>query len=77
MLHSVNDNNDLVSYMERSEKEGVKWLCSDKAEIHSKNINQIIIRHIQVPYSINAKIDVNFDTRKNPAGSQKIKNTYC
>ena len=74
MLHSVNDNNALVSYMERSEKGGVKWLCSDTAETHSKNINQIIIWHIQVPYSMNAKIGVKCIViqRKNPAGSQEI-----
>ena len=48
VVDSVNNNSFPVSYMERSDKGGAKCLCSDEVEIHSKDISQMILRHIQV-----------------------------
>ena len=56
VVDGMDGNNVLVSYLKITDKGGLKWLFPDEAEIHSTNTDQILLRHIQVSYSMTAMI---------------------
>ena len=45
-----------VSYMRKSDKQGLSWLFPDEAEIHDTNRDQIIAKNIEIRYSMTAMI---------------------
>ena len=53
----VVDGEDLyVSYMKRSDKQGLKWLFPEKAVIHQTSTKQVLLRNVPVSYSLTAII---------------------
>ena len=45
-----------VSYMKMSDRKGRNWLFPEEADVHATSIDQIIVRNIQVTYSMTAII---------------------
>ena len=45
-----------VSYMRKSDKQGLSWLFPDEAEIHDTSRDQIIAKNIEIIYSMTAMI---------------------
>ena len=52
----MNNGEVIVSYMKRSDKKGLKWLFPDDVEIQSAKVDQILLRHINVSYSLTGMI---------------------
>ena len=50
------DDSILVSYMHRGDKKGIRWLFPEEAEIVKTHPDQIILRNIQVSYTLTAII---------------------
>ena len=45
-----------VSYMRKSDKQGLSWLFPDEAEIHDRSRDQIIAGNIEIRYSMTTMI---------------------
>ena len=56
VVDSVDEDSVVVSYMKRSDKQGARWLFPDKAEVHKTSPDQILLRNIEVLYSLTAMI---------------------
>ena len=56
VVDGMNNGEVIVSYMTMSDKKGLKWLFPDEAEIQSTKFDQILLRHINVCYSLTAMI---------------------
>ena len=46
----------VVSHMRRSDRVGRNWLFPEKADVHATGTDQILMRHIQVNYTLTAII---------------------
>ena len=46
----------VVSHMKRSDRVGRNWLFPEKADVHATGTDQILMRHIQVNYTLTAMI---------------------
>ena len=58
----MNNGEALVSHMKISDKNGLKWLFPNEAEIYSIIFHQILLRHINVSYLLIAmkKCEISF-----------------
>ena len=53
----VVDGKDMyVSYMKRSDKQGLRWLFPDKTDIHKTSPEQVLLRNIPISYCLTAMI---------------------
>lgn len=56
VVDGINGEKVKVSYMKRSDRKGLNWLFPEEAEINDTNTDQILMRHIQVKYTLTAMI---------------------
>ena len=56
VIEGVNGEKVRVSHMKKSDRKGLNWLFPDEADVHDASTDQILVRHIQVKYTLTAMI---------------------
>ena len=56
VVDGMNGEKVKVSHLRKSDKKGLNWLFPDEADVHDASTDQILMRHIQVKYTLTAMI---------------------
>ena len=56
VVDGMNGEKVRVSHMKRSDRKGLNWLFPEEADVHDASTDQILMRHIQVNYTLTAMI---------------------